>query len=122
MYRNLVETSNDLIWSVDAQGRWTYLSPAAARRIYGCEPVQMLGRELREQLAPEVSERDRTVFRRILKGESEFDYETRHIRPDGGYIDLLLNAVPMRDAAGAVIGATGTARSEERRVGKECRL
>jgi diguanylate cyclase (GGDEF)-like protein/PAS domain S-box-containing protein len=110
MYRNLVETSNDLIWSVDAEGRWTYLSPAAVRRIYGCEPADMLGREFREQLAQEVSERDLAVFRRILDGESSFDYETRHVRRDGSYVDLLFNAVPTRDANGAVTGATGTAR------------
>ena len=110
MYRNLVETSNDLIWSVDAQGRWTYLSPAAVRRIYGCEPADMLGREFREQLAQEVSERDLAVFRRIFEGESAFDYETRHVRRDGSQVDLLFNAVPIRDAKGAVFGATGTAR------------
>jgi diguanylate cyclase (GGDEF)-like protein/PAS domain S-box-containing protein len=110
MYRNLVETSNDLIWSVDAGGRWTYLSPAAARRIYGCEPADMLGREFREQLAPEVSERDLAMFRRILVGESVFAYETRHIRRDGSHVDLSINAVPMRGAKGAVVGATGAAR------------
>jgi diguanylate cyclase (GGDEF)-like protein/PAS domain S-box-containing protein len=110
MYRNLVETSNDLIWSMDAGGRWTYLSPAAARRIYRCEPADMLGREFREQLAQEVSERDLAVFRRILEGESMFDYETRHVRRDGSQVDLSFNAVPMRGAKGAVTGATGTAR------------
>ena len=110
MYRNLVETSNDLIWSLDAEGRWTYLSPAAVRRIYGCEPADLLGREFREQLAQEVSERDLAVFRRILAGESVFDYETRHLRRDGSHVDLSFNSIPMRDAQGAVIGATGTAR------------
>ena len=110
MYRNLVETSNDLIWSVDSAGRWTYLGPSAVRRIYGCEPADMLGREFREQLAQEVTERDLAVFRRILVGESVFDYETRHMRRDGSYVDLSFNAVPLRDVEGAVIGATGTAR------------
>ncbi|HUN67657.1 MAG TPA: PAS domain S-box protein [Burkholderiales bacterium] len=110
MYRNLVETSNDLIWSVDTAGRWTYLSPAAVRRIYGCPPEELLGREFSEVLAQEVGERDLAVFRRILAGESVFDYETRHLRRDGSHVDLSFNAVPLRDAQGAVIGATGTAR------------
>jgi diguanylate cyclase (GGDEF)-like protein/PAS domain S-box-containing protein len=110
MYRNLVETSNDLIWSVDADGRWTYLSPAAVRRIYACAPEEMLGREFREMLAQELSERDMAVFRRILAGESVFDYQTRHQRRDGSHVDLSFNAVPLRDARGVVIGATGTAR------------
>jgi diguanylate cyclase (GGDEF)-like protein/PAS domain S-box-containing protein len=109
-YRNLVETSNDLIWSVDSAGRWTYLSPAAVRRIYACEPAEMLGREFRELLAQAVGERDVAVFRSILAGESVFDYQTRHVRRDGSYVDLSLNAVPLRDAGSVVIGATGTAR------------
>ncbi|HEY6966463.1 MAG TPA: PAS domain S-box protein [Burkholderiales bacterium] len=110
MYRNLVETSNDLIWSVDAEGCWTYLSPAAVRRIYGCQPADLLGREFRELIAPEVGDRDLAVFQRILAGESMFDYQTRHLRRDGSHVDLSFNAVPMRDTRGAVIGATGTAR------------
>jgi diguanylate cyclase (GGDEF)-like protein/PAS domain S-box-containing protein len=110
MYRNLVETSNDLIWSVDAEGRWTYLSPAAVRRIYGCAPAEMVGREFREAIAAEAGERDLAVFRRILAGESMFDYQTRHLRRDGSHVDLSFNAVPLRDSRGAVVGATGTAR------------
>jgi diguanylate cyclase (GGDEF)-like protein/PAS domain S-box-containing protein len=110
MYRNLVETSNDLVWSLDAQGCWTYLSPAATRRIYGSAPGDLLGRSLREMLAPEVSARDQAVFRRILEGESVFDYQTRHQRRDGSHVDLSFNAVPLRDGRGAVVGATGTAR------------
>jgi diguanylate cyclase (GGDEF)-like protein/PAS domain S-box-containing protein len=110
MFRNLVETSNDLIWSVDLAGRWTYLSPDAVRRIYGCEPGEMLGREFRETIAQEVTERDLAVFTRILAGESVFDYQTRHLRRDGSRVDLSFNAIPLRDAAGAVVGATGTAR------------
>ncbi len=110
LYRNLVETSNDLIWSVDRDGNWTYLSPAATRRIYGCEPGEMLGRPFNHVLAQEVTERDLAVFRRVLEGESVFDYQTRHLRRDGGHVDLSFNAVPLRDARGAVVGATGTAR------------
>jgi diguanylate cyclase (GGDEF)-like protein/PAS domain S-box-containing protein len=110
MYRNLVETSNDLIWSCDAEGRWTYLSPAATRRIYGCEPRELIGHEFREVLAQEVTERDQAVFRRILSGESVFDYQTRHLRRDGSHVDLSFNAVPLRDARGEAVGATGTAR------------
>jgi diguanylate cyclase (GGDEF)-like protein/PAS domain S-box-containing protein len=110
MYRNLVETSNDLVWSVDGDGRWTYLSPAAARRIYGRPSGDLIGRPFLEMLSHEVAERDLAVFRRILGGDAVFDYQTRHLRQDGGYVDLSFNAVALRDAGGTVIGATGTAR------------
>src|SRR5258708_12491889 len=97
MYRNMVERSNDVIWSLDAGGRWSYLSPAATRRIYGCQPQELLGREFRELPAPEVGERDLAVFRRILAGESVFDHQTRHQRRDGSQVDLSFNAIPLRD-------------------------
>ena len=118
MYRSLVETSNDLIWSLDAAGRWSYLNPAAAGRIYGCAAAELIGREYREQIAPEVRERDLAVFRRILAGESVFNYETRHLRRDGTHVDLAFNAIPLRDPAGAIVGATGTAHdiSEHKRA------
>ena len=110
LYRNLVETSNDLIWSVDLKGCWTYLSPAATRRIYGCEPQDLAGQPVGALVVPEVAERDAAVFARILQGESAFDHQTRHRRRDGGHVDLSFNAVPLRDARGTVVGATGIAR------------
>jgi diguanylate cyclase (GGDEF)-like protein/PAS domain S-box-containing protein len=114
MYRSLVETSGDLIWSTDRDGRWTYLNPAAAQRIYGRSPAELLGREFREILAPEVRERDVAVFGRILAGEAVFEYETRHLRADGTHVDLSLNAIPLRDASGETVGATGTAHDVTR--------
>jgi len=110
MYRNLVETSNDLIWSMDAAGRWTYLNPAAAQRIYGLPAEELVGRDFREVTAEPLRERDRAVFQRVLAGEPVFDHRTRHLRRDGSAVDLAFNAVPLRDAGGAVCGATGTAR------------
>ncbi|MDX1376925.1 MAG: diguanylate cyclase, partial [Burkholderiales bacterium] len=109
MYRELVEGSNDLIWSVDAEGRWTFLNAAAARRIYGCEPADLLGRPIAEVLTPQVRARDLAVLRRVFEGDPVFNFETRHQRPDGSAVDLALNAVPVRNASGEIAGATGTA-------------
>ena len=110
MYRSLVETSNDLIWSLDDEGRWTYLNPGAVERIYGGGAAELIGRGIREMPAPEVQERDAAVFARILAGEAVFDFETRHRRRDGSLVDLSFNAVPLRDVQGSIVGATGTAR------------
>lgn len=110
MYRNLVETSNDLIWSIDAEGRWTYLNAVAVRRIWGGEAAAMLGHSFSNTLAGEVRERDIAVFRRILEGEPIQNYETRHLRLDGAAVDLSINAIALRNPAGEIIGATGTGR------------
>ena len=118
LYRTVLETSGELIWSLDRDARWTSLNPPAARRIYGRESTQMLGRSFTEVVARELRERDYAVFRRVLEGQPAFDHETRHIRSDGAPIDLSFSAVALRDAAGRVVGAAGTARdiSERKRA------
>jgi diguanylate cyclase (GGDEF)-like protein/PAS domain S-box-containing protein len=116
LYRSLVETSNDLVWSIDLEARWTFLNQAAVRRIYECNAVDLQGSALLDLAAPELRERDAAVFARVLAGETVFRHETRHQRSDGSVVDLSFNAVPLRDARGEIVGATGTARdiSEER--------
>jgi diguanylate cyclase (GGDEF)-like protein/PAS domain S-box-containing protein len=118
LYRNLVATSNDLIWSIDLERRWTYLNPGAAQRIYGFGADELVGRAMIERSAQAVRERDAAVFGRVIEGEQVFDYETRHTKRDGGYVDLSFNATVLRDAKGAIVGATGTARdvSEHKRA------
>jgi len=110
LYRSLVETSNDLVWSIDLEGRWSYLNPAAVRRIYGCKATDLIGTPLHEMPVPELRERDVAVFARVVGGEAVFRHETRHRRRDGSLVDLSFNAVPMRDSRGDIVGATGTAR------------
>ena len=70
LYRTVLETSGELIWSFDREGRWTSLNPLAARRIYGREAAELLGRPFTEVVARELRERDHAVFRRVLEGSS----------------------------------------------------
>ena len=52
LYRVLVETSQDLIWAVDAKGCWTFVNRAATFRIYGREPAELIGRPFTEMQTP----------------------------------------------------------------------
>jgi diguanylate cyclase (GGDEF)-like protein/PAS domain S-box-containing protein len=117
-YRNLVETSSELIWSLDAGLRWTYLNAAGAGGVYGCEPAELLGQPFFERVALELRERDRAVFPRVLAGESVFGHESRHVRRDGSFVDLSFNAIPLRGPRGDIVGVTGTARdiTEQKRA------
>jgi hypothetical protein len=109
LYRDLVETSHDLIWSVDVAGRWTFVNRQAARRIYGYEPEEMLGRPFTDFETPEQAQTDLQVFERIKAGTPYFQYVTTHRRKDGQPVVLSYNAVVLRDSAGKVLGTTGTA-------------
>jgi PAS domain S-box-containing protein len=107
-YRDLVETSSDLIWSVDKGGQFTFVN-RAARRIYGDEPEEMLGRRIADFENDEQRLRDEEAFRGVIAGTPLFSYETRHIRKDGRPVDLSVNAIVLHDDDGNVLGATGTA-------------
>ncbi|HYG74880.1 MAG TPA: PAS domain S-box protein [Planctomycetota bacterium] len=108
-YRNLVETSNDLIWAVDVKGCWTFLNRHATKSIFGYEPEEMLGRPFTDFETPEQAARDMLEFERIKRGERCIRYETVHLRKDGTPVYMSYNAIASYDAAGNVIGTAGTA-------------
>ena len=107
-YRSLVETSQDMIWSVDAIGRYTFVNPAV-KYIYGYQPEEMIGRFFSDFATPEQSQKDLEVFARVLAGESIFQYECTHIAKDGSTKHLMFNAIALYDETGNVLGTTGTA-------------
>jgi len=108
-YRALVETAHDLVWSVDPEGRWSYLN-SASRMIYGCEPEDMLGRRVAEFCAGDNLEADQHAFDKLLAGKDLYQYETVHIDKDGGRRQLSFNAKAHFDDAGKVVQISGTAR------------
>src|SRR6476661_2915763 len=107
-YRSLVETSQDMIWSVDASGRYTFVNPAV-KYIYGYEPEEMIGRPFSDFVTPEQSQKDLEIFARLLTGESIFQYETTQIAKDGSMKHLMFNAIALYDESGNCLGTTGTA-------------
>lgn len=119
-YRQLVETSQDMIWSVNVQGHFTFVN-GAARHIYGYEPEEMINRSFKDFIAPEQAEKDEQMHPRLLAGESIFQYETVHIGASGKRINLLFNAIALQDEAGNIIGTTGTASNitERKQAEKE---
>ena len=107
-YRSLVETSQDMIWSVDTFGRYTFVNPAV-KYIYGYESAEMLDRPFSDFVTPEQLQKDLEVFGRLLTGESVFQHETTQIAKDGSIKHLMFNAIGLFDDAGNVLGTTGTA-------------
>jgi PAS domain S-box-containing protein len=93
-YRRIVETSHDLIWEVDSEGRFTFVNDAV-RYTHGFEPEEMIGRRF-------------TEFHGELPLEGS--YETEHVRKDGATVDLAFSAAAIRDADGELLSVIGTAR------------
>ncbi|MDY6806113.1 MAG: PAS domain S-box protein [Cyanobacteriota bacterium] len=118
-YRALVEASQDTIWSVDAEGKYTFVNPAV-KKIYGYSEAEMLGRPWTDFAAPESVGKDREAFQRILlNGGPIFQYETVSIGKDGRPIDIMVNAIAILDESCKIVGATGTASDITRRKNME---
>ncbi len=124
-YQNLVETSQELIWSVDIEGLLTFVN-SAAERIYGYEPPEMIGRRFTEFLMSEHKPLQLQIFEKLLDPSNiqptapNYAYETVHIRKDGTPVHLRVNSILNQAENGTILGLTGTAtdisdrkRSEE---------
>lgn len=126
-YRNLVETSQDLIWSVDSEGRFTFIN-AAAKRIYGYEPAEMIGRDFLELLPPEQAGKELSQFEKILQQKNaetiavNSPYETIHLRRDGTPVYLRVSSLIHRSETGGILGITGTATDITERKRSEAAL
>jgi two-component system, cell cycle sensor histidine kinase and response regulator CckA len=108
LYHSLVETSQDLIWQCDAEGRYTYLN-LAWEQVLGYELDEMLGKQFSDFQTTESAARSLTVFNRVLGGDSANNFETIHVGKSGCEIHLVFNALFMCDDAGNIVGASGTA-------------
>jgi len=106
--RKIIETSQDVIWVVDGEGKHVFLNEAT-RTVYGYEPEELIGRSFEVLLDPENRERDASAMGKSVSGENVYNYETVAIRKDGSRVPILCNASALRDASGRVIGCMGSA-------------
>ncbi|MEG4105436.1 PAS domain S-box protein [Microcoleus sp. S13_C5] len=107
-YRHLVETSQDIIWSCNAQGQITFVNQAV-KQIYGYEPEEMLGCSFSDFLVPGEIDWKWELQQRLLTGKTVFQYENIVLGKDGRKIDINTKAIARMDAEGNIIGTTGTA-------------
>jgi PAS domain S-box-containing protein len=108
LYQDLVETSQDLIWQCDAEGRYIYLNPAW-ETVFGYPLAEMLGRRFTDFQTPAQAARDTAEFARLLQGGSIRDYETVHLGKGGREIHLAFTSKMVCDDQGRAIGTRGTA-------------
>ncbi|MGH8742484.1 MAG: PAS domain S-box protein, partial [Burkholderiales bacterium] len=107
-YRDLVETSHDLVWATDAQGRFTYVN-AAAQAIFGLAPKELLGRCFFDFEAG-TSHISNRRFLATLKRHGEVkQYVTRLVTAKGQDRWIGINARVALDDTGAIIQIRGTA-------------
>lgn len=122
LYHSLVETSQDLIWRCDADGRYTYLN-LAWEQVFGYDLDEMLGRKISDFQSTENAMHNLSIFSRLMQGETLEHYESTHIGKSGNEIHLVFNAMFLTDENGEFSGASGTAYdiTERKRMEKTLR-
>ncbi len=118
-YRELVETSHDLVWSVDAEGRLSFLNHDALRRMFRISPEAVEGRRFTELVPPDAVQGDVAAFQRARAGEPRFHFEIAYPRRDGSLVYLDVAGVTVRDEEGRFVRSHGTAADVTERKHQE---
>jgi len=109
-FRNLVESTSDWIWEVDAKGRYTYVSPRV-RRILGYAPDELLGKMPFDLMPPHEAARVSRFFAEVMKNGTSFQHlENLNLHKDGHEVYLETNGTPIFDNNGKLTGYRGVNR------------
>ena len=124
--RDIVETSQDWIWEMDGDLRYTFCS-GAVRRILGYEAEELLGRRFVELLHPDDQPRWAQLLPQRPTGEEAGDEQgiagvnARWLHKDGTHRWLERSAI-LRQRNGALLGYRGTERDLTQRMQHEVHI
>ena len=105
----IVESSDDAIIAKNLNGIIQACN-AAAERLFGYQPGELIGRSVRVLIPPDRQREEDDILGRIRQGHRVDHFETVRLTKDGRPIDISLTVSPVRDASGAIIGVSKTAR------------
>jgi PAS domain S-box-containing protein len=127
-YRYLVQNSPDLVWSIDADARFTFVSDTTSRRLTGWRADELLGQHfgaLVHASSKDVAEIDWTAGfdEAQASGDRELRGRVNLLHKDGHAIPAEFIAFATRDDDGNFAGANGSVRdmSERDRLERELR-
>lgn len=110
----IVESSEDAIVSKDLNGNITSWNPTA-ERMFGYTAEEMVGRSILQIIPPELHGDEQRILQTIASGRRIEHFETVRLTKDGRRIDVSLTISPVRNDAGAIVGAAKIARDITRR-------
>jgi PAS domain S-box-containing protein len=105
----IVESSEDAIYSKDLDGQiksWN----RGAEKMYGYSAGEMIGHNVSRLTPPDRLHENVDILELLRRGESIEHIETIRLRKDGSAVDVSMAVSPVRNAAGAIVGASTIAR------------
>ena len=122
-FRALVEVSSEMIWEVDENTDYTYVSPKS-REFNGYEPEEIIGNKPFMFMPSEEAKRVVKIFKRLGDNRETFYFlETITVNKGGEITVSETSGVPFFDEAGNFRGYRGVARdvTERKRIENELR-
>ncbi|MEN7972901.1 MAG: PAS domain S-box protein [Verrucomicrobiota bacterium] len=120
-FRALVESSNDMIWEMDRQGNFTYISPRV-RSILGYEPKQLIGQSILSFMIPA----DATSALKKLRSataDTTINSETStYLHKEGRRVVLETSGMAFTSNTGLHSGFRGVSRDITERIEAEAAL
>jgi PAS domain S-box-containing protein len=108
-HRHLIEHSHDIIYTLDPEGVFTFISPSLTL-LLGHPVEHLVNHSLAEFIHPnDLGLCLATVHKVVAKGERIHDIEHRIMHTDGHWRWFSSNVVPLTNEAGKVIGVQGSA-------------
>lgn len=108
-FRVLVETSGDVIWSVDADGHYTYINGPAVEAILGYTAEEVIGRPITDFTHATSAQVLASEFQKLKETGARLHFQGEYLHRTGRLVYLSVNALALLDADGKFVGATGTA-------------
>jgi PAS domain S-box-containing protein len=109
LFAAIVEHSDAAIIAKDLEGRvlaWN----RAAQEVFGWTAQEMIGQPVRRIVPDDLQDEEDRILATIKADEGAVRLETVRLHKDGSRIDIAVLVSPIRDARGAVIGASNFAR------------
>ena len=105
----MIEFSQEAILSTTLDGTITTWNPAA-EKLFGYPSGEILGQSATILSPGDRTHESKTVLEKITAGESVVDLDTFRVRKDGTVFPASVTVSPIRDADGAVVGASAIPR------------
>jgi len=114
-FRNLVEHNNDIVWEVNQEGAYTYISPNV-RDILGYSPEQLIGKTPFEFMPEKEAERVGQIFGQAVHKRTVFtSLQHKALCKSGKVILLECSGRPITNTDGTFQGFRGIDRDITKR-------
>lgn len=117
----IVESSQDAIIGKTLDGVVTDWNPGA-ERLFGYGAAEAVGQSITIIYPPEQATEEVALLERIRRGHAIDPFQSTRRRKDGSDIPVAVTVSPIRDASGAIVGASTIMRDLRAWINRERRL